>query len=92
MGKPYSQDLRLQRPGQNRARIASRSVPSCLAALIGGIEALGLISSKLNLTGAFWRNLASFGFVIIAVFLLSWIIWAFIYRWKRFNRLVLGNQ
>jgi nickel/cobalt transporter (NiCoT) family protein len=70
------------------------AVSIALAALIGGIEALGLISSKLHLTGAFWEtinalndDLALFGFVIIALFLLSWVISALVFRWANFIRL-----
>jgi nickel/cobalt transporter (NiCoT) family protein len=70
------------------------AVSVAVAALIGGIEALGLISSKLNLTGPFWGtinalndDLAYFGLVIITLFLLSWIISAVIFRWMDFARL-----
>jgi high-affinity nickel-transport protein len=65
-----------------------------VAALIGSIETLGLISSKLHLTGPFWEtinalndDLAFFGFVIIAFFLLSWVISAAIFRWAELSRL-----
>lgn len=75
------------------------AVSVAVAALIGGIEALGLISTKLNLTGAFWEainalndDLASFGFVIIALFLLSWIISAAIFRWTDFARLAPDSR
>jgi nickel/cobalt transporter (NiCoT) family protein len=59
-----------------------------IAALIGGIEVLALISSKLDLRGVFWEainalndDLALFGIVIIALFLLSWVISAVIFQW-----------
>ena len=75
------------------------AVSIVVAALIGGIEVLGLTSSKLNLTGAFWEtinalndDLASFGFVIIAIFVSSWIVSAFIYRWKDFGRLAPDSR
>jgi high-affinity nickel-transport protein len=70
------------------------AVSVLVAVLIGGIEALGLISDKLQLEGGFWTlieelndNLASFGFVVIGVFAASWIISFAIYRWKRFDQL-----
>jgi nickel/cobalt transporter (NiCoT) family protein len=70
------------------------AVSVAVAALIGGIEALGMMSSKLNLSGAFWEtiralndDLAYFGLVIIALFLLSWVISAVIFRWTTFVRL-----
>jgi nickel/cobalt transporter (NiCoT) family protein len=75
------------------------AVSIVVAALIGGIEALGLISAKLNLKGAFWEiinalndDLASFGFVIIALFLLSWVVSAVIFRWMDFTRLVPDSR
>jgi nickel/cobalt transporter (NiCoT) family protein len=75
------------------------AVSVAVAALIGGIEALGLISSKLHLTGAFWEtinalndDLAFFGFVIIALFLLSWVISAVIFRWTDFIRLAPDSR
>ena len=64
------------------------AVSIAVAALIGGIEALGLISSKLKLTGALWETInalnddsAFFGLIIIAIFLLSWVVSAAIFRW-----------
>jgi high-affinity nickel-transport protein len=65
-----------------------------VAALIGSIEALGLILSKLSLTGPFFETIKAlnddlkfFGLVIIALFLLSWVISAAIYRWTDLVRL-----
>lgn len=65
-----------------------------VAVVIGGIEALDLIGTKLSLTGAFWRavsslkdNFNSIGFVIIGVFVLAWLIsWA-IYHYKGLDRI-----
>jgi high-affinity nickel-transport protein len=61
-----------------------------IAALIGGIEVLGLLASKLNLTGTFWRtintlndDLVSFGVIVIGLFVMSWIVSVLIYRSKR---------
>jgi len=71
------------------------AVSVLVAVLIGGLEALGLISDKLGLEGAFWAmieelndDLASFGFVVIGVFIVSWIASLLIYRWKRFDQIV----
>uniref|UniRef100_UPI003873545E HoxN/HupN/NixA family nickel/cobalt transporter n=1 Tax=Acidisoma cellulosilyticum TaxID=2802395 RepID=UPI003873545E len=65
-----------------------------VAVLVGGIEALGLIQGQLNLTGPFWRgisalndNFGSIGYLIIGVFVASWIIAAVIYRAKGYDRL-----
>ena len=75
------------------------AVSVAVAVLIGGIEALGLISSKLNLTGPFWEiikalndDLKFFGLVIIALFLLSWVISAVIYRWTDLVRLAPDHR
>jgi nickel/cobalt transporter (NiCoT) family protein len=60
-----------------------------VALLIGGIEALGLIASKLELEGEFWdavtglnESLANFGYLVVGVFLISWLLSFAIYRWK----------
>ncbi len=65
-----------------------------VALFIGGIEAAGLIADKFALTGPVWRtaaslntDLANFGFVVIGVFFLSWVISVAIYRWKGYGEL-----
>ncbi len=69
-------------------------VSVAVALLIGGVEALGLIGSKLELHGPFWRgivvlneNVGSLGYLIIAVFVLSWFISVMIYRLRGYDRL-----
>ena len=64
-----------------------------VAIMIGGIEALGLIASKLGLEGVFWgtigdlnQGLANFGYLVVGVFIVSWAISYFIYRWQRFDQ------
>jgi high-affinity nickel-transport protein len=63
-----------------------------VALLIGGIEALGLIGDQFGLKGAFWDmldslndNFGTIGFVIIGVFVVSWIISIVIYRRNRYD-------
>jgi len=63
-----------------------------VAVLIGGIEALGLISDKLGLSGGLWDgigvlndNFNNLGFVIIGVFLAAWVISYAIYRAKKLD-------
>ena len=58
-----------------------------VALLIGGVEALGLIGDKLGMEGSFWEvigtlneSLSAFGFVVIGVFILAWVISALIYK------------
>jgi len=64
-----------------------------VALLIGGIEALGLLADELGLAGGFWDlignlndGLASFGYLVVGVFLLSWTASYLIYRWQGFDR------
>jgi nickel/cobalt transporter (NiCoT) family protein len=65
-----------------------------VALLIGGIEAIGLMKDQLKLTGGLWDlvgslndNFGALGFVIIGVFVLSWIGSILVYRIKGFDRL-----
>ena len=63
-----------------------------VALLIGGIEALGLIGSKLGLHGSFWtlinalnENFGALGYLVIAIFVICWLVSVAIYRMKRFD-------
>src|SRR3569832_1060904 len=65
-----------------------------VAIFIGGVEALGLISDKLSLSGGLWDlignlndNLANFGYAVVGVFMLSWLISTLIYRANRYDEL-----
>ncbi len=65
-----------------------------VAVLIGGIEALGLIADRLNLDGPFWlfigalnEHFGSLGYLIIAIFIASWLISIAVYRLARFDRI-----
>jgi high-affinity nickel-transport protein len=65
-----------------------------VAVFIGGVEALGLISDKLELQGPFWQfvgglndNLATFGYAVVAIFILSWMVSVLIYRAKGYDTL-----
>ncbi|GGC82007.1 HoxN/HupN/NixA family nickel/cobalt transporter [Chelatococcus reniformis] len=65
-----------------------------VAIFIGGVEGLGLIADKLGLEGGFWSyigalndNLAHFGYAVVGIFLLSWVISIAIYRAKGYDRL-----
>jgi high-affinity nickel-transport protein len=58
-----------------------------VALVIGGVEALGLIGRKLDLSGSFWtliealnENFGALGYLIIAIFMLSWMISVIVYR------------
>jgi nickel/cobalt transporter (NiCoT) family protein len=65
-----------------------------VALIVGGIEAVGLLKDQLNLSGGFWDfigslndNLGSLGFVIIGIFILSWIGSVIFYRMNGFDQL-----
>ncbi|MFT0171418.1 HoxN/HupN/NixA family nickel/cobalt transporter [Paraburkholderia mimosarum] len=65
-----------------------------VAVLIGGIETLGLISDRLNLTGGLWDaigklngNFNSLGFLIVGVFIVAWVVSFLIYRAKGYDDL-----
>jgi high-affinity nickel-transport protein len=67
-----------------------------VALLIGGIEALGLVADQLGLAGGIWDTignmndgLANFGYLVIGIFVGSWILSYLIYRWQGFDRPVV---
>ncbi|MGV7212273.1 HoxN/HupN/NixA family nickel/cobalt transporter [Bradyrhizobium sp. UFLA05-112] len=58
-----------------------------VALFIGGVEALGLIGQRFGLDGALWTlieslngSLANFGFAVIALFVLAWVVSIVTYR------------
>lgn len=63
-----------------------------VALVIGGVEALGLIGRKLDLSGTFWdavealnENFGVLGYLIIAIFVLSWMISVAVYRLRGYD-------
>lgn len=69
-----------------------------VAVVIGGIEALGLIAGQLKLQGPVWDaigtlndNFGTLGYIIIGIFVLSWIASVLIYRAKRFDELEVSR-
>ncbi|MFJ2992503.1 HoxN/HupN/NixA family nickel/cobalt transporter [Pandoraea sp. NPDC087047] len=70
-----------------------------VAMLIGGIETLGMFQNKYALTGGFWdvigelnENFNNLGFVIIGVFILSWLVSFVIYRAKGYDELGVAES
>jgi high-affinity nickel-transport protein len=70
-----------------------------VALLVGGIEVLGLLGDHLNIHGAFWdmigslnNNFGVIGFVIIGVFVGSWIVSIFIYRMNRYDEIEVNTD
>jgi high-affinity nickel-transport protein len=69
-----------------------------VAVVIGGIEALGLLADQLKLQGPLWDaigtlndNFGTLGYIIIGIFILSWLVSVLIYRVKRFDELEVGR-
>ena len=63
-----------------------------MAALIGGIEVLGLLADQLGLVGGFWsfigdlgEHFGLLGYGIIGLFVLGWLVSAVIYRVKGYD-------
>jgi high-affinity nickel-transport protein len=67
-----------------------------VALLVGSLETLGLIADQMALSGPFWQaigglndNFGTLGYVIIGVFVMSWLGSALIYRLKGYDSLEL---
>lgn len=63
-----------------------------VAFLVGTIEALSIISMQFNLSGGFWDHIANLDFgvlggIIIATFILSWVISTLIYKIKKYDNI-----
>jgi high-affinity nickel-transport protein len=69
-----------------------------VAVAVGGIEALGLLVGRFHLKGSFWdgvtrlnENFGTLGYLIVGLFVLSWIVSVGFYKWRRFDELELGT-
>jgi nickel/cobalt transporter (NiCoT) family protein len=64
-----------------------------VAVVVGGALALGLIAEKFHLEGGFWNAVESIneigilGFVILGIFIVSWLVSTLLYRIKGYDRL-----
>ena len=65
-----------------------------VAIFIGGLEAFGLLASKLALQGRFWDfvsgmndNLSNFGYAVVGIFIASWIISTLIYVLRNYDNI-----
>ena len=65
-----------------------------VALIVGGIETLGLIANEMNLTGPFWNlvaalngNFGKLGYLVVAVFAVSWFVSIAVYRVRRYDRI-----
>lgn len=68
-----------------------------VALFIGGIEALGLLSERLGLSGGLWSavsnlndSLANFGFAVMGLFAAAWLVSFVAYRTLFADRCVVG--
>ena len=74
--------------------ITITSVSVIVALIIGGIEALGLLGDQFHMKGTFWewmdslnKNFGTLGFIVIAVFVASWLASILIYRMNRYDEI-----
>lgn len=65
-----------------------------VALFIGGLEALGLIMDKFELSGGIWNavgaindNLGDAGFAVVGLFMLCWLVSMLNYRWRGYDAL-----
>jgi high-affinity nickel-transport protein len=72
-------------------------VSVAVALAVGGIESLGLLAGRLHLKGSFWggitrlnQNFGTLGYLIVGLFVVSWIASVAFYKWRRFDDLELG--
>jgi high-affinity nickel-transport protein len=72
------------------------AVSVLVALLVGSVEALGLFAEKLSLHGGFWNyvlmlndEFGVLGYVIVALFVASWLVSLAVYRIKGYDRLDL---
>ena len=71
------------------------TVSVVVALVVGGIEALGLLVGRFHWKGVWWdgivrlnENVGTLGFVIVGLFVVSWIASVAFYKWRRFDELV----
>ena len=69
-----------------------------VAVLVGGIEALGLIGEKFGLRGGLWDfvgalndELEMLGYLIVAIFIGSWLLSMLVYRLKGYDRIEVAT-
>jgi len=70
------------------------SVSVLVAVIVGALETLGLIQGEMNFSGDFWNAIAALnsnfgvlGYVIIGIFVVSWMISILFYKLKRYDEI-----
>jgi nickel/cobalt transporter (NiCoT) family protein len=65
-----------------------------VALLIGSVEALGLLGDKFGLAGTFWDviaalndNFGALGYLIVGIFVLSWLVSVAVYRLSGYDKI-----
>jgi high-affinity nickel-transport protein len=79
--------------------ITITTISVVVALLVASIEGLGLVADRFHPGGAFWESVGSLndnfgliGYVIIGVFLVSWLVSAAVYKWKRFEDIEIRSE
>ncbi len=74
------------------------SVSVVVAVVVGGVEALGLVGDEFHWSGVFWDamrrlngNFGALGYLIVGLFVLSWIVSIAVYKWRRLDDLEFGD-
>ena len=69
--------------------IVMTSISVAVAVIVGSIEALSLFAGRLHLEGRFWdainalgEHFGTLGYLIIAIFVLCWLVSLTLYRWQ----------
>jgi high-affinity nickel-transport protein len=70
------------------------AVSVLVAVVVGGLETLGLVQGELNPSGDFWNMVAALnnhfgllGYIIIAIFVVSWIVSVLLYKLNRYDEI-----
>jgi high-affinity nickel-transport protein len=70
-----------------------------VAIVVGGLEVLNLIGGQLELTGRFWsvvgainENFGVLGYLIVGIFVVSWLISFAVYRMQRLDEIEVAVQ
>jgi high-affinity nickel-transport protein len=77
------------------------AVSVMIAVVVGGLEVLNLIGDQLGLTdgGGFWGaigaindNFGTLGFIIVGIFVFSWLISFLVYRAKGYDEIEVATS
>jgi high-affinity nickel-transport protein len=70
-----------------------RPIANIVALIVGGIEALNILATELNLSGPVWdqignlnENFGSLG-IIVLLFIASWVVSTLVYKVKGYDEL-----